>query len=188
MTTDTRNSNELCLHALEEFAFLEREGFAPTCETSAPYFTITYTAAVQPISLSIGAFLPRYEYFVSIDRSGQRIGLDEVASVLDPPSREVPDWTWAHSDSNVFRDRISYSAQLLQRHFFPLLHGFCEIQNLVVNARSKAVEFEQLRARSRAADDAFKAGRWADAFEIYRSLPSLTKLQQKRKEIAARRE
>lgn len=124
---------------------------------------------------------------MSIDRGDQRIGLDEVSSVLDPPSREVPDWTWAHSDSSVFREHISYSAELLQRHFTSLLQGFCEIHDLVANARSKAVEFEQLRARSRAADDAFKAGRLADAFEMYSSLPSLTKVQQKRKEIAARR-
>jgi hypothetical protein len=115
---------------------------------------------------------------VSIDRGGQRIGLDEVASVLDSPSREVPDWTWAHSDSKVFRDRISYSAQLLRRHFSQLLHGFSDIQGLVANARSRAAALEELRTRSRAADD---------AFEIYCSLPTLTKLQRKRKEIAAQR-
>lgn len=187
MTTDNRNSQELCRHALQEFAFLEREGFAPTCETSAPCFTITYSTALQPTSFFIGAFLPRYEYGVSIDRNGQRIELDEVASVLDPPSREVPDWTWAHSDSSVFRDRIAYSAQLLHRHFLRLLHGFDEIHELIADARSKAGERERLRARSQAADDAFTAGRWAEAVEIYGSLPTLTKLQQKRQEIAARR-
>lgn len=187
MTAHVCNSDELRQYVLKEFAFLEREGFAPTCETSAPCFTITYTYAIQPISFSIGAFLPRHEYFVSIDRGGQRIGLDEVASVLDSPSREVPDWTWAHSDSKVFRDRISYSAQLLRRHFSQLLHGFSDIQGLVANARSRAAALEELRTRSRVADDAFNAGRWADAFEIYCSLPMLTELQRKRKEIAARR-
>lgn len=47
------------------------------------------------------------------------------------------------------------------------------------------IRYPGLNDRSRAADDAFKAGRWVDAFEIYRSLPTLTKLQRKQKEIAA---
>lgn len=184
--TELRNSQDLALFARNAFSFLERKGFVPLVEASLPWFTISYTSNSHPISFSIGAFLPRYEYYVSVDKQGTRIALDEVAGVLELPSCETPNWTWAHSDPTVFRQNISYSAELLRRLLSRILEEFTELHDQIENARAIGRETERMRQCSLDADIAFKEGRMIDALRLYRMLPSLTKLQQKRVEIAKR--
>ena len=61
----TRDTTEFCRHALTEFAFVTESGFSETHEIGTPHFSIDFT---RPDShkIVIGAFLPRYEYFVSL--------------------------------------------------------------------------------------------------------------------------
>jgi len=186
MTAGASNPENQSLYAREAFSFLESEGFSVIRESSPASFMLTYNSAIHPISVLVGALLPRYEYGVSISCDAQRMALDEVASVLDASGGEAVGWTWAHSDPEVFRAHISYSAKLLRRHWPHLLKRFQETFSLVADARSKAAELEHVRQLSCAADDAFAAGRWAEASTAYRALPTLTQLQQKRKEIADR--
>ena len=185
--TETRNTKLLCAHALNEFSFLEAEGFVSFHTTSSSWFTIDYADRVHFLAIQIGAFLPRYEYYVAIDRGGQRIGLDEIESVMEFTNRRAINWTWAHSDPTEFSQRISFSAILLQRNLPEIQHGFEDIRIRIANMRAHALECERLRDRANAADNAFRNGRWNEALEIYRSLPSLTPVQQKRMTIASRR-
>ena len=186
MTAGASNPENQCLYAQEAFSFLESEGFSVIRESSPASFMLTYSSASHPISVLVNALLPRYEYGVSISRDAQRMALDEMASVLDASGGEDVGWTWAHSDPEVFRAHISYSAKLLRRHWPHLLKRFHETFSLVADARSKAAELEHVRQLSRAAEDAFAAGRWAEASTAYRALSTLTQLQKKRKEIADR--
>jgi hypothetical protein len=185
--TDTRDNKLLCAHALSAFSFLETEGFVSSQTVSPSWFTIDYANPQCSFAIQIGAFLPRYEYYVAIDSGGQRISLDEIERILEPINHDPIQWTWAHSDPTEFARRISYSALLLRRNFMNITQGFENIRRRIANLRAEALEYERIRDRAIAADNAFRHGRWNEALEIYRSLPSLTQVQQKRMSIASRK-
>ncbi len=177
--TETRDTKSLRLHTLKVFAFLEADGFVASHTSTSTWFTVDYTNGVNDLSIKIGTFLPRYEYYVAIACCGQRIGLDEIGCVIDPTNRRSVDWTWAHSDPTEFCKRISFSANLLQRHLPEIKHGFQCIREKIVKMREKSLEDKRLEDCANAADNAFREGRWSEALEIYRNLPNFNPVQKK---------
>jgi hypothetical protein len=75
--TEARDTKPLCAHALDAFSFLEAKGFVSSHQTSCSWFIIDYANQPPSVAVQIGAFFPRYEYYVSIESRGQRIGLDD---------------------------------------------------------------------------------------------------------------
>jgi hypothetical protein len=181
-----RDTNEFCRHALGEFAFLLDSGFRETLETSVSHFSIEYTRPDSRV-IDVGAFLPRYEYDVSLRCSNNQYGLDELAAIIEPDIPAEHDWTWAHSDANTFAQRITYSATVLRRLLPLFLDDDANLWERVSARRRTFIDAERVRDQLKLADAAFAENRWSDAIEIYESIATLTPVQAKRLAIAKRR-
>jgi hypothetical protein len=180
------DTNELCCHALGEFAFLLDSGFNESHATGTPHFSIDYTRS-DSRTIGVGACLPRYEYDVSLRLADNQYALDELAAVIEPDVAIEHDWAWAHSDADTFTKRITYSATVLRRLLPLFLDDDADVWGRVSARRRTFADAARVRELLKLADVAFADNRWTDAIEIYESIASLTPVQVKRLAIAKRR-
>ena len=181
-----RDTTELCRHALAEFAFLPEHDFTESHFTSDSCFSIKYRS-VNCLQIGVGAFLPRYEYDVSLSCDNNRCHLHELAAILDTYESGEPNWTWAHSDPLVFSQHVAYSAMLLRILLPEILRDNGSIWNCIAQRRATMAAREHHTQQLENADAAFSDGRWRDAIAIYESVASLSPVQEKRLGIAKRR-
>ena len=181
-----RGTSEFCNHALSEFSFLRNAGFSESHAVGIPHFSIEFVGP-DSRTVGIGAFLPRYEYYVSLRHADAEYGLDELAAVLEPDREPEHDWTWAHSDPATFMARISYSASLLRRFITHFLDDDGSLWERVSARRNSFANAEWEREQRKTAATAFGDGRWQEAIRIYESLRTLSPVESKRLSIAKRR-
>lgn len=179
----TRDTTELCRHALNEFAFLTNSGFSESHEIGTPHFSIDFTH-IDVRNIAIGAFLPRYEYYVSLTHGANRFGLDELMAARQLNAPDSPNWTWAHSDDLTFRRHISYSAGVLHGVLQYFLNAPHALWSDVLSYRADISAAQHNAEQLKQADSAFANGRWGDAIAIYESASELTPVQSKRLGIA----
>ena len=181
-----RDTSEFCNHALTEFSFLGGFGFSQSHMIGVPNFSIEFTRP-DSRTVEVGAFLPRYEYYVSLRHSNNQYGLDELATVIEPDSKAEFDWTWAHSDPETFKIRISYSATLLHRLIGCFLDDANDLWDRISSRRRAFADSERDRDQRKLAESAFTDGQWQNAIDIYGGLDVLSPLEAKRLSIAKRR-
>ena len=182
----SRDTSDFCRHALTEFSFLLDFGFSESHQIGVPHFSIEY-AIPGAHTIGVGAFLPRYEYYVSLAHEGNWYPLDELAAATGDIVDLGYDWTWAHSDPNIFKQRISHSSELLRGLLPEFLKDSANQWTRVSSQRSAIATAQRRHEQLKLADSAFADGQWTDAISIYESISELSAVQLKRLSIARRR-
>lgn len=181
-----REPSEFCRHALAEFAFLAENGFSESHTVGDSHFSIEYRSMRSHL-IGVGAFLPRYEYDVSLAHKGNHCDLHELAVILNTAEPGSPNWTWAHSVPTVFSQHITYSAALLRKLLPEFLGDDGTFWERVLSRRARMSTEQHHIDQLKLADAAFCDGRWGDAIAIYESAPNRTPVQDKRLGIAKHR-
>lgn len=189
-----RETRDLCDFAEQQFGYLvEEHGFVAQRDCcNAVSFSILYQAQ-DGRRVSVGAFLPRYEYSVALTMTPnlRSFDLGELVAVVDPSySYDLgPAWGWAHSDSATFKKHISHSADLLRRYGQRFLDSDSSLwdevslrRTVVSAAYAQNEQDNQIREK---ADDAFKKADWSMVIALYESLSvNLTPVEAKRLAMA----